>query len=65
MDGINEILRIHSSLGTFWWILLGLFFVIYIVLDGADLGAGVFSLMLKNENDRAAVMASMAGTWDA
>jgi len=65
MNGISEILRIHSSLGTFWWILLGLFFVIYIVLDGADLGAGVFSLMLENENDRAAVMASMAGTWDA
>ncbi len=60
-----EILRIHSTLSTFWWILLGLFFVIYIVLDGADLGAGVFSLLLNNEDDRAAIMSSMAGTWDA
>lgn len=65
MDQLDQILRIHSALSTFWWILLGLFFVIYIILDGADLGAGVFSLLLKEENDRAAVMASMAGTWDA
>jgi cytochrome bd-type quinol oxidase subunit 2 len=46
MNDISSIMRIHSSLGTFWWILLGLFFVIYIILDGADLGAGVFSLLL-------------------
>ena len=62
---MDQIFRIHASLGTFWWILLGLFFVIYIILDGADLGAGVFSLLMRDENDRAAIMDSMAGTWDA
>ena len=39
--------------------------VLYVVLDGADLGAGVFSLFVRNEDERGAIMSAMAGTWDA
>ena len=39
--------------------------VLYVVLDGADLGAGVFSLFVRNADERGAIMSAMAGTWDA
>lgn len=48
-----------------WWIALGLSLLLYIMLDGADLGAGIFSLFVKDEQERGAIMAAMAGTWDA
>ncbi|RJS92268.1 cytochrome d ubiquinol oxidase subunit II [Salinisphaera sp. Q1T1-3] len=35
------------------------------MLDGADLGAGVFSLFVRDPEARGGVTAAMAGTWDA
>ena len=62
MDGLTQI----QSLITFaWWMAFSLSVVIYVVLDGADLGAGVFSLFVRNADERGAIMAAMAGTWDA
>jgi len=62
MDGLSHI----QSIVTFaWWIALDLSVLLYIVLDGADLGAGVFSLFVRSEHERAAIMSAMAGTWDA
>lgn len=55
----------YQWLTVIWWVLIGLFLVIYIILDGADLGAGVYSLFHTDSNERGAIMASMAGTWDA
>ncbi|GAB6070574.1 cytochrome d ubiquinol oxidase subunit II [Thiomicrorhabdus hydrogeniphila] len=48
-----------------WWILIGLFVVVYIILDGSDLGAGIYSLFHSDSEEKGAIMASMAGTWDA
>jgi cytochrome d ubiquinol oxidase subunit II len=48
-----------------WWLSLGLAVLLYIMLDGADLGAGVFSLFVTDEDERGAIMSAMAGTWDA
>jgi len=48
-----------------WWFALGFSLLLYIMLDGADLGAGVFSLFVRDAEERGGVMAAMAGTWDA
>ncbi len=39
--------RIATTLTTWWWLLLSLMFLLYIALDGADLGAGVFALFFS------------------
>ncbi len=48
-----------------WWIAVAFSVVAYIILDGADLGAGIFSLVVTDEHERGAIMQAMAGTWDA
>ncbi|WP_204353738.1 cytochrome d ubiquinol oxidase subunit II [Salinisphaera orenii] len=48
-----------------WWFALGFSLLMYIMLDGADLGAGVFSLFVRDHRERGSIMAAMAGTWDA
>jgi len=48
-----------------WWLTVAFSIVLYIVLDGADLGAGIFSLVVTDEHERGAIMQAMAGTWDA
>lgn len=48
-----------------WWLALGVSVLLYIVLDGADLGAGIFSLFVGDHQERGAIMSAMAGTWDA
>ena len=48
-----------------WWLAVAFSILLYIVLDGADLGAGIFSLFVPHEDERAAIMQAMAGTWDA
>lgn len=48
-----------------WWFALGFSLLMYIMLDGADLGAGVFSIFTRDHQERGAIMATMAGTWDA
>jgi len=61
----NNLLHIlTTSFSTWWWLILGLFFLLYIVLDGADLGAGIFAIFSHDEEERGAIMASMAGFWD-
>ncbi|WP_308388268.1 cytochrome d ubiquinol oxidase subunit II [Acidithiobacillus sp. AMEEHan] len=59
-----DIARIASSLSTWWWLVLCLMFLLYVGLDGFDLGAGIFALFSKDEEERGAIMASMAGFWD-
>lgn len=62
MDNLNSL---HSIFTFAWWIALDMCVLLYIVLDGADLGAGVFSLFVRSEHERGAIMSAMAGTWDA
>lgn len=62
---MQSLSTIQNELSFIWWIALGLSFMLYIILDGADLGAGIFSLFVQDEDERGAIMASMAGTWDA
>nr|WP_241964839.1 cytochrome d ubiquinol oxidase subunit II [Tatumella ptyseos] len=48
-----------------WWLAFGVSVLLYIALDGADLGAGIFSLFVRDHDERGAIMTAMAGTWDA
>jgi cytochrome bd ubiquinol oxidase subunit II len=62
MNGLTDV----QAVVTFaWWIALDLSVLLYILLDGADLGAGVFSLFVRSPRERGAIMSAMAGTWDA
>lgn len=65
MEHIMTITHSYQWLTVIWWLLIGLFVMLYIILDGSDLGSGVFSLFKANQGERGAIMASMAGTWDA
>lgn len=48
-----------------WWGATAFSILAYIILDGADLGAGIYSLFVTDEHERGAIMQAMAGTWDA
>ena len=65
MHHIMDITHGYQWLTVIWWLLIGLFVVLYIILDGADLGSGIYSLFNSDSDERGAIMASMAGTWDA
>lgn len=62
---MNSLMQTHHLIIYAWWFALGLSFLAYIMLDGADLGAGIFSLFVRDKQQRGSIMASMAGTWDA
>jgi cytochrome bd ubiquinol oxidase subunit II len=55
----------QQFLAIAWWLALGVSVLLYIALDGADLGAGIFSLFIKDHDEKSAIMGAMAGTWDA
>ncbi|MFM2484426.1 cytochrome d ubiquinol oxidase subunit II [Celerinatantimonas yamalensis] len=65
MQHIMNITHSYQWITLVWWILIGLFVVIYIILDGSDLGAGIYSLFHSDSEEKGSIMASMAGTWDA
>jgi len=48
-----------------WWLTVAFSILLYVILDGADLGAGIFSLFVHDGDERGAIMQAMAGTWDA
>ena len=62
MDPLNHV---QHLLAIGWWFAFVFSILLYIVLDGADLGAGIFSLFVPDEDERGAIMQAMAGTWDA
>lgn len=62
---MNDLGQAQNIVIFAWWFALGFSFLMYIMLDGADLGAGIFSLFTRDHQERGAIMATMAGTWDA
>ncbi|MGC9270486.1 cytochrome d ubiquinol oxidase subunit II [Acidiphilium sp.] len=62
---MNALNQTQDILTFVWWLSLALSILLYIILDGADLGAGIFSLFVPDEDERGAIMSAMAGTWDA
>ena len=62
---MQALTQMQSILAVGWWVVIAFCVCAYIILDGADLGAGIFSLFTTDEHERGAIMQAMAGTWDA
>lgn len=56
--------ELQLFLGNIWFFLIGLMLVLYVVLDGFDLGVGILSLFTR-EQHRGLMMASLGTVWDA
>jgi cytochrome bd ubiquinol oxidase subunit II len=48
-----------------WFVILGLFLFLYVLLDGFDLGIGILSLTASTEERRGILMTSLGNVWDA
>jgi cytochrome d ubiquinol oxidase subunit II len=48
-----------------WFVILALFLLLYVMLDGFDLGVGILSLTSSNEERRSILMTSLGNIWDA
>ena len=57
--------NVHLFLIDIWLVFLGLFLTFYVVLDGFDLGIGVLSLFVREDERRGIMMASLSSVWDA
>jgi len=55
----------HSLLPAVWFAILGFILLLYTMLDGFDLGVGIVSLLVKDEETRGTLMASLGSIWDA
>jgi len=50
---------------TVWFVILALFLLLYVILDGFDLGVGILSLTSPGESQRTILMTSLGNVWDA
>lgn len=48
-----------------WFVILALFLLLYVMLDGFDLGVGILSLTSSSEERRGILMTSLNNIWDA
>jgi cytochrome d ubiquinol oxidase subunit II len=52
-------------MATTWFVLLGLMLIVYVVLDGFDLGAGALHLFVaRSDDDRRTVLAAIGPVWN-
>jgi cytochrome bd ubiquinol oxidase subunit II len=56
---------LQGFLPQVWFVILGLFLFLYVMLDGFDLGVGILSLTSSNEERRTILMTSLGNIWDA
>ncbi|MCX8029403.1 MAG: cytochrome d ubiquinol oxidase subunit II [Brevinematales bacterium] len=48
-----------------WFFVLGIFLIVYVILDGFDLGGAIASLFLsKNDNERRIILNAIGRVWD-
>jgi Cytochrome bd-type quinol oxidase, subunit 2 len=47
-----------------WFVILALFLLLYVILDGFDLGVGILSLTSSDEQQRSVLMTSLGNVWD-
>ena len=48
-----------------WFVILALFLLLYVMLDGFDLGVGILSLTSSDEERRSILKTSLGNIWDA
>jgi cytochrome bd ubiquinol oxidase subunit II len=56
---------LQGFLPQVWFVILGLFLFLYVMLDGFDLGVGILSLTSSDEERRTILMTSLGNIWDA
>jgi len=54
----------NLDLNTIWFILVGLLFTGYVVLDGFDLGVGMLQLFTKTDEHRRLMLNAIGPVWD-
>ena len=59
---MDALTHTQHVLAVGWWLTVSFSILLYIVLDGADLGAGIFSLAVTDEDERGAIMQALAGS---
>ncbi len=47
-----------------WFLLVGLLLTVYVVLDGFDLGVGIWHLFARRDEERRTLLASVGPVWD-
>jgi cytochrome d ubiquinol oxidase subunit II len=57
--------EIHVLLANIWFFIISLILILYVILDGFDLGVGILTLFTRNEEQRTLMMSSLGGVWDA
>ncbi|QFY43782.1 cytochrome d ubiquinol oxidase subunit II [Candidatus Methylospira mobilis] len=57
--------EIHNLLANIWFFIISLILILYVILDGFDLGVGILTLFARNEEQRTLMMSSLGGVWDA
>ncbi|MGD0959381.1 MAG: cytochrome d ubiquinol oxidase subunit II [Methylomonas sp.] len=57
--------EIHMMLANIWFLIIGLMLLLYVILDGFDLGVGVLTLFTGDDKHRAIMMTSLESIWDA
>lgn len=56
---------LHSDLALVWYLLLALVLLLVLLLDGLDLGVGVLTLFVNQEEQRGTMLASVSTIWHA
>jgi cytochrome d ubiquinol oxidase subunit II len=54
----------HLDLNTLWFVLVGVLFTGYAVLDGFDLGVGALHLFARSDQDRRILLNAIGPVWD-
>jgi len=57
--------EIHVLLANIWFFIISLILILYVILDGFDLGVGILTLFARDEEQRTVMMSSLGGVWDA
>ena len=54
----------HLDLNTIWFVLIGVLFTGYAMLDGFDLGVGALHLFTKSDEERRVMLNAIGPVWD-
>jgi cytochrome d ubiquinol oxidase subunit II len=56
---------LHSDLALVWYLLLALVLLLVLLLDGLDLGVGILTLFVNQEEQRGTMLSSVSTIWHA
>ena len=64
-NGFKIMESLQYFLPQVWFVVLGLFLFLYVMLDGFDLGVGILSITASSDERRGILMLSLGNVWDA